>query len=762
MNLIGRTLSHYTITALLGEGGMGAVYRARDGKLGREIAIKILPATTSSDPRRLERFQREAKALAALDHPNIVTVYSVEEADGLHFLTMGLVDGESLDQWMADRVVSLEELVTIAIPLADALCSAHDKGIVHRDLKPANVMVALDGRIRVLDFGLAKFKSTATVDDLSGEATEFQTRQGVLMGTLPYMSPEQITGKSVDHRSDIFSLGILLYEMVAGRRPFEGHSVAELTSSILRDTPVRLDLKRSDLPLELMRIIDGCLEKRADERIQTAVDVHRRLLTLRRAVDVTADGPARGATASRLHGGRRTRVRTAVGIASVIVLGFAAWWFGARSPGTPSAPSMRSIGVMYFENLSNDPELDWMQTGIVELLNTALSHSPDVAVLDSQRMTRILRDLYGESAKRIDQVAAAEVARRAGVGVMLAGNIIQSGQTIRLQVKMIDPDSGEILYASFVDGRAQDDIFDMVVQLSEGIQSYLQVKLIGETVDEAWIRSVTTPSVDAYRNYIRGRELFIQSEHEKARAYFERAIEADPDFVMPYVDLAGACFNLEDQACIGWAYDHALRLRSHAPHREKLYIDLIGSVINDQTDLQVSVAKELLSIDPSARFWRYILGRGYYKSERHEEALEVWAPLTKEGWDWVWVYIYASDAYSQLGKFDDGLAIINRGFDNTHADRIRPRSRLHRYRGRLLRDAGRFPAALEDFRMAVELDPSYETIIKYDLGVLYQERGDKEMALRYFNEYVAEDTERTHTQDATARIQALRTANKNL
>ena len=252
VNLIGRTLSHYKITALLGEGGMAAVYRARDTRLGREIAIKILPAATSSDPRQLERFQREAKALAALDHPNIVTVYSVEEADGLHFLTMGLVEGESLDQWMADRVVSLEELVTIAIPLADALCSAHDKGIVHRDLKPANVMVALDGRIRVLDFGLAKFVSTATVDDLSGQATEFQTRQGVLMGTLPYMSPEQITGKSVDHRSDIFSLGILLYEMVAGRRPFEGHSVAELTSSILRDTPERLDSKRSDLPLELI------------------------------------------------------------------------------------------------------------------------------------------------------------------------------------------------------------------------------------------------------------------------------------------------------------------------------------------------------------------------------------------------------------------------------------------------------------------------------------------------------------------------------
>ena len=230
--MIGRTIAHFRITAKVGEGGMGAVYRATDTKLGREVAIKVLPDAVASDPERLLRFRGEARALAALDHPNIVTVYSVEEAEEIHFLVMALVEGRSLDRLIPASGLPQERFVEIAVQLTAALSAAHEKGIVHRDLKPSNVMLGEDGRVRVLDFGLAKLTSQARPSGEPDLTTQAVTRAGVVMGTVPYMSPEQIEGKPVNARSDIFSLGVVLYEMATGKRPFAGET-----------TPAALDLK---------------------------------------------------------------------------------------------------------------------------------------------------------------------------------------------------------------------------------------------------------------------------------------------------------------------------------------------------------------------------------------------------------------------------------------------------------------------------------------------------------------------------------------
>src|ERR1700674_1721773 len=244
---IGQSVSHYRIVDKIGAGGMGEVYRASDTKLGRDVALKVMPADMARDPDRLARFQREARAVAALNNPHIVTIYSVEEAGGIHFLTMELVEGQSLDHLIPASGLSVKQVVEIAGALADALAAAHEKGIVHRNLKPANVMVSVDGRVKVLDFGLAK--------DVSGNETSGATltaagltQAGVVMGTPAYMSPEQIAGREVDHRTDIFSLGVVLHEMVTGRRPFEGTSPAELASAVLRDTPVSISEIRADLP----------------------------------------------------------------------------------------------------------------------------------------------------------------------------------------------------------------------------------------------------------------------------------------------------------------------------------------------------------------------------------------------------------------------------------------------------------------------------------------------------------------------------------
>jgi serine/threonine protein kinase len=284
--MIGKTIAHYRLLEKLGEGGMGTVYSAEDTRLRRRVALKVLSAERASDPQRLARFEREATAVAALSHPNIVTLFSVEEAEGLHFITMELVKGKSLDQLIPPEGMRLAEFFRISIPLADALVGAHEKGIIHRDLKPTNVLVQSDGRPKVLDFGLAKLvEADPTMGGASSHDPTLVTKEGLILGTVAYMSPEQAEGKPLDHRTDIFSLGILFYEMVTGRRPFQGKSSTAVLSSILKDVPPPAAALREDLPPHLGRIIRRMLQRDPERRYQAAGDVRIELEDLQRELD---------------------------------------------------------------------------------------------------------------------------------------------------------------------------------------------------------------------------------------------------------------------------------------------------------------------------------------------------------------------------------------------------------------------------------------------------------------------------------------------
>ena len=387
---------------------MGDVYRATDSKLGREVALKVLPAEVARDPERLARFQREARAVAALNHPHIVTIHSVEEADGVQFLTMELVDGQALDALIPPGGLPLEQIVGIARALAEALAAAHEKGIVHRDLKPGNVMVTEDGRVKVLDFGLAKElagekSSEATVTSAAG-----QTEAGVVMGTPAYMSPEQIAGRPLDHRTDIFSLGIVLHEMATGRRPFEGASWAELASSILRDSPPLVTELRGDLPGDLARVIRRCLEKEPRHRVQTARDISNEFLDL-----------ARTATGKQTATGAVERAEA------------------AADSGAARAEEGFWIAVLPFKSAGANAELTMLADGITDEIVTGLSRFSYLRVIARSSTAH-----YAHS-----ELDVRGVGRELGARYVMEGSLRQAGSRLRMTVQLVDAQSGAHLWA---------------------------------------------------------------------------------------------------------------------------------------------------------------------------------------------------------------------------------------------------------------------------------------------------------------------------
>ena len=328
----GTQLGGYVITASIGTGGMGEVYRAHDPSLNRDIAIKVLPDHLASEPKTLQRFQREARAVAALNHPNVVTIYAVEEVDGLHFISMELVDGRPLGELIAEGPLPVERFFDLMTPLADALSAAHARGITHRDLKPANVMVTHDARVKVLDFGLAKVGGTGTELEATRSAL---TEYGLVVGTVPYMSPEQLQAKPVDHRSDIFSLGVVMYEAATGQRPFLGDTGPALMSAILRDSPSSAIDIRPNLPTTIARLIDRCLEKSPGDRFQSADELVRELRTAQRTHESGQGGPAQS---------------------------------------TAQWTDLQSIAVLPFTNLSPDPENEFLADGVSEEIINTLGH----------------------------------------------------------------------------------------------------------------------------------------------------------------------------------------------------------------------------------------------------------------------------------------------------------------------------------------------------------------------------------------------------
>ena len=572
--LAGKTISHYRVLHVIGGGGMGVVYKAEDLKLGRAAALKFLPEEVVSNARALERFEREARTASSLNHPNICTIYEIEEHQGQPFIVMELLEGFTLRERLAAatsvvRLFSIDEVLSIALQLSKGLEAAHEKGIIHRDIKPANIFVTNMGVTKILDFGLAKLLQpsgepaiaaepegkpgppTQAVEGWEASETLSLSRAGVAIGTAAYMSPEQVRGEKLDARSDLFSFGLVLYEMTTGQAAFEGNTLAALHDAILNGSPTTPEQLNPDLPAELQDVIQKCLEKDRDRRYQTAAEVRSVLEKSGRRViapiehalqgsNVAVTSPtvadeAPGSTKAdermRWWLGQRWILATACIILLIAIL--AAWYIVPRIASRTLPPQpIQSIAVLPLANLSADPDQEYFSEGLTDALITDLAKIGTLRVVSR---TSIIR--YRGTSK-----TAREIARELGVDALVEGTLERDHNRVRIRAQLIHGRTDQTLWAASYD-RDVSDLFRLEGDVADDIAEQIGHRVTVQGIRPAKNRTVSTP---VYEDYLRGRYYWNKRTAEdlaKAIALFERVIQQDPDFAPAYSGLADS-YNL--------------------------------------------------------------------------------------------------------------------------------------------------------------------------------------------------------------------------
>lgn len=697
---VGQTLGSYRLVESLGSGGMGQVYLAEDTRLGRRVAVKVLPPETAEQPEKLKRFEREARTIASLSHPGIVTLHSIEEAEGRRFLTMEHVQGQTLGAAIPQDGLPLGRLLSVAIALTDAVSAAHRQGILHRDLKPENVMLTPEGRVKVLDFGLAKLRDEGDEEDRTTRETQSVTQDGRIVGTVAYMSPEQAQGLPVDHRTDVFSLGIILYEMATGQRPFKGRTNLSVLSSVLKDTPRPAGELRQDLPRPLGRMIQRALEKNAEDRYQSTADLRRDLEDLKRDHDTgehlrtSGSGSRFAFTPER----RRGLVRPLLATVGLLVVAVLVGLWATRPPVAPKE-ARSSIAVFHFQNLSGDPELDWLRTGLTDMLVTNLSQSPALRVLSTSRLHQLLGEVEnGDAAVPSAEVVGA-VTRAAEVQMALVGSFVQAGAQIRIQAQLQDPESGEVLGSDRVEGDVDQGLFALVDELTGRISRRLEQKARAAE-DHRKIEDVTTSSVEAYRYFVKGMHHHERLEELEARGYLEKAVTADPGFAMAHAKLSVVHANLGDMRKAREAASLALKQAERLPPAERHYVEGRYFSLNPATfDEAVASYEAVIDVEPDHSAARNNLAHLLLLSRNYPEALGHLEELRRRGITFPGTFMSLAEAYEASGEVERAEKVLV-DYVGEHPERAAGFENL----GLFLARQGRYDEALGAYDRAGALD----------------------------------------------------------
>jgi serine/threonine protein kinase/Tfp pilus assembly protein PilF len=714
------TLSHYRIVSKIGAGGMGEVYLAQDTKLDRKVALKILPADLAANQDRMRRFVQEAKAAAALNHPNIAHIYEIGESDGVNFIAMEFIDGVTLREKIHQERTELRKLLRYLQHAAEGLAKAHAAGIVHRDLKPDNIMITRDGHAKILDFGLAKLiEQQPMPGGDSGEAATAVMPQhstpGAIMGTVGYMSPEQAQGKTkeIDQRSDIFSFGCILFEAVTGKKPFEGDSIVKSLHMVIYESASPITELNPSAPSDLQRIVRRCLAKDPEDRYQTIKDVATELRELRRElqgaeIDTTATAPTRSTTIGST-GGEGTRSQSfssttdtpslstkassaeyvvtgvkqhklvaAVGLV-VLVAGITAFALYLR--GRNASATINSIAVMPFVNESGNADLEYLSDGMTETLISSLSNIPNLSV--KARST-----VFYYKGK---EISPKKIGEELKVQAVLLGRVSQRGDDLKLSLELVNTETQDVIWSEQYN-RKQSDLVSLQSEIAKTVSDKLRLKLT--TTEQERVSKTYTTSSEAQQLYLKGRFHWNKrntEDFQRAREYFQQAIANDPNYALAQTGLA----------------DTLALMPYYGNFRPSEYMPLAKQSAQKALELDSNLAEAHASLGQILVNYDY----DFKGAERElKRAIEL-DPKYPSAYQWL------SEVYLYLGNSDQALSEINKALELDPLSMV-----INNNKGRVFEFGGKQDEAIAQYKKTVELFPDAQSL-RNNLATDYEAKG---------------------------------------